>query len=142
MKQKTIWIRFFLIGISLAFATLSSCRKVDYNIKADFIYINETNHLIEYNGESKIFNVNAEDTTIYVFESEGPKEVTIESYVAPLHSYSYPCIIKFDNIKCDTIENSGPADIKNYESRKISERYYEFTYRYTVLDFQNADSIK
>jgi len=33
----------------------------------------------------------------------------------------------------------GPADISNFESKKIAERYFEFTYHFTEDYFHQAD---
>ena len=33
----------------------------------------------------------------------------------------------------------GPAGIQNYESKKIAERHYEFTYRFQEDDYNNAN---
>src|SRR5690606_36081218 len=100
-------------------------------VRADFIFINETNYDIKYDGNGSVFNVEKNDTTIYTIEGDGPRTVNADSFESPLHSYCYPCVIKYDDIKCDTIMDNGPADINTFTSKQLSTRHLEYTYRYS-----------
>jgi hypothetical protein len=106
------------------------------------IYINETNHIIEIL-PSKIINPN--ERLIIPFQGEGGKNTMETSYIPPLESGS---VIKYNFLKCYTIKpnglgfgrGEGPAGIQNYEWIKISERFYEFTYRLTEEEYNKAEN--
>ena len=137
MEQKTIWMRYLIIGISILISTsvFISCKRTDYIVKTKWIYINETGLKISYSPDYwSEFNVLPYDTTIYAEEMEGGEEVTAASYVAPLK----PEIVFYGDSKCDTLNGGlkpnlgdGPRGMDNYENRKLGIRYYKFTYRFT-----------
>jgi len=142
MQQKRMWMRYLPIGISIFLFLCISCKKTDYQVKSKWIYINETSHNITYSPDywSK-FNVNPHDTIIYFEEGDGSKEITENSFVSPLR----PEIIIYDGIKCDSLKvgdkpylGDGPLGMSNYANKKLGERYYEFTYRFTEEMFNNA----
>lgn len=141
MEQNKTWMSYLLIGISLMIiGALASCSKdIDYNAKADFIFINDTDYDIKFDGDGSIFNVNARDTTIYFVSTEGPESVNENSFESPLHTYCYPCILKYNDVKCDTIQDNGPASIDNFVSRRIGERHIEYTYKFTKEHFDDAN---
>lgn len=135
MQQKIIWMRFSLIGISiilLSFMTIG-CKQVDYSVRAKWVYINETNLDVKYPKGWDDFNVSAKDTLIYETDTEGPEQMNAENYVPPINAN----IIFFNDNLCDTLNvtkpgiGDGPLGINNYDSRRLGERYYEFTFRYT-----------
>ena len=63
MVQKTMLMRYLIFGInSILILFTFSCKKdLDYTIRAKWIYINETNHLISYEPADiwKDFNLSA-----------------------------------------------------------------------------------
>ncbi len=143
MLQKTTWMRYLIIGTNIIFL-LNSCSsgETEYIVKANFIYINDTNHIIEIL-PSKIINPN--ETLIITFEGEGGKNTTATSYVPPLESGS---VIKYNSSKCYVIKpnglgfgrGEGPAGIQNYKWKMISERFYEFTYHLTEEEYNKAEN--
>jgi len=140
MEQKTIWMRYLIIGVISIFA---SCTKItEYVVKADYIYINETNHIIELLSSETI---KPNDTLKITFEGDGGKNITETSYV-PQYPFGEGSTIKYDNLKCDFLnsglkvgQGEGPSGIQNYEWKKISERYYEFTYHFTEEEYNQAE---
>ncbi|MCQ2960196.1 MAG: hypothetical protein MJ198_08425 [Bacteroidales bacterium] len=130
MVQKIRLMHYFLIGSSVGFTLLiSGCCKenVDYSVKAKWIYINETEHIITYE-PSPIwdeFNIYPKDTVVYIQEDEGPKYVEAKNFTPPINAK-----VLIDN-ELDTILTKKIHDVSEYEYQKLSERNYEFTFRYT-----------
>ncbi len=143
MKLKITWMPYLIIGTSIILL-LNSCTsgETEYIVKANYIYINNTNHIIEVLN-SKTINPN--ETLQITFEGEGEKNTTETNYVPPFESGS---VIKYNTSKCYIIKpnglgfgrGEGPAGIQNYEWRKISERYYEFTYHFTEVEYNKAEN--
>ena len=69
MERKIMWMRYLLIGISIALLIKCSCKpSVDYYVvKSRWIYINETGHNITYypDAYNEKFGVKSYGTTIY-----------------------------------------------------------------------------
>lgn len=133
MEQKIIYQRFLttgIINIIFSIGFLISCTDIDYLVKTDYVFINETEFDIRYINGGSQFDVNAKDTIVYKVNSDGPEYVDEYAVDSPLHSFCYPCIIKFDQSICDTIQDNGPAEIRNFEVRRLGDRYIEYTYRY------------
>lgn len=143
MEQKRIYLIFLLFGISIAFF-ISSCNKqVDYSVRSKWIYINTTEHEISYKHVFwSEFDVGAYDTTIFEKEDLGSKNVSTENFSPPLN----PSKIYYDNDRCDTLlyndtplrSGTSVLGIKNYESRKIGNNNFEFTYRFTDSDYDKS----
>jgi len=145
MEQKIIWMRFFLIGISALLAISNTgCKQVDYQVRAKYIYINETGSNISYTADWQDFNVNANDSIIYETDDDGPESIKESDFIPPLASCD-PCAVFFGTELCDTLlieDENSPLEIENYQSRKLGERYYEFTFYYTQDMIDNADQCK
>ncbi len=142
MEQKITWMHCLIFGISIfILLSFSKCGDVDYRVRADFIYINETVHTIEIISE-KPFTLPPNSDYVIKIDSDGGKNISADSYVPPFSDG----IVIYDDIKCDTLasgailgQGEGPAGIQNYQSKKISDRYYEFTYRFTEDHFLLAE---
>jgi hypothetical protein len=140
------WMNYLLFGISpILLFGIGCIRKVDYSLKAKWVYINETGYNITYYPNRSAFNVKPHDTTIYYQDDTGPKDISAEEYIPPLNAY----IIFYDNIKCDTFKigpnsnsDDGPLGTANYESKKLGTNNFEFTYRFTEEDYLNAQDCK
>lgn len=138
MIQKTTWMRYLIGGVVSVF--VSCTENTEYVVKADYIYINETNHTIEVLSAKTI---NPNKTLKITITGDGGKNITETSYVPPFESGS---VIKYNSSKCYIIKpnglgfgrGEGPAGIQNYEWKKISERYYEFTYHLTEEEYKKA----
>jgi len=140
-------MRYLLIGINILLLFLhNSCKKTDYQVKSKWIYINETKHYITYNPDFwSIFNVNPYDTIVYYQDDDGSKNVTESDFVPPINAL----IIFYDNVKCDSLKRgekpnlgNGPLGINNYVSRKLEDRYFEFTYRFTEKQYNDSKVCK
>lgn len=144
MKMKIIWMPYIIIGTSIILL-LNSCTlgETEYIVKANYIYINDTNRTIQLISSETI---NPKETFKITIKGDGGKNVTATSYVPP-YPFREGSIIKYDNIKCEFLDSGlkagkgeGPAGIQNYEWKKISERYYEFTYHFTEAEYNQAEN--
>ena len=148
MLQKVICGHYLLIGISLL-TVLSSCgEQVDYRVRAEWIYVNETPNNVEILGvdrtDRQSFTAIAPGDSIVISQDiEGSETVTEESYVPILVGYT----IRYADTLCRgyspmrgfaASEGEGPFATINYESEKLAERYYEFTYKFTEEEFSEA----
>jgi len=142
MKLKTIWKHCSIIGISFVFLfLLCACPKeepiIDYRVRANWIYINKTNHEISFQPKNiwDEFNVSPLDTITYFQNGGGPEIVTHENYVPPLNASK----VVFNDTKCDSLLARKLRDVTSYEYKKIGERHYEFVFRYTTENTSNAN---
>lgn len=142
MEQKITWMHYLVFGISSVIILVAhSCNKdSDYSVKAEWIYINETKHIITYLPENtwNEFNIPSQDTTIYYQNTDGPENVTAESYVPPINAE----VVIIDSTKCDTSLAESLKEITSYENRKIGERNYRFIFRFTDKNVSNAIDCK
>lgn len=93
---------------------------VDYRVRADFIYLNETSHTIQLIAVEPFVLASNEEYIIKI-DTEGGKNISADSYAPPF----LDGVLIYDNVKCDTLnpgsvvgEGEGPAGIANYESKK------------------------
>ena len=146
MLQKTNLMPYLTTGIKvLSLVFLIGCEpksRVEYSVKAKWIYINETDYRITYRPNNFRFNtfiLEPKDTVVYDEDGEGPEDISEKNYVPPLN----PDIVVFSQILCDTLlKGEGPLNIDNYSNRKLGERYYEFTYRFNSNDIDRADTCR
>ncbi len=140
MKLKTKLKPFLIFGTSILFVTInSSCKQdVDFEVNSKWIFINETNHKITYSPTSvwDDFELIEKDTFIFYQNSEGPRNVEIEDFNPPLIVES----VILDGVLCDKSTAQKLQDISEYESKKISERNFEFIFRFTNEKFVSAET--
>ena len=138
MKQKIIYKLFLLIGIiSFSIFFLSSCKgDTDYCLNTTWIYINQTSHVITFNPQDFWikFDVAAFSTTKIIEHSESSKDIIVESIVPTLN----PSTVVIDGTKCSTELPLKLRDISSYSVKKIDDRTYEFTFRYTEENTSDA----
>ena len=147
MKHKTTTLMSYLIlGISLLsiFITAQSCTdEGNYQLYGDYIYINDTDSVIEVKGPYG-FVINPQEEHTIKISPEGPEHPTV-------HDDNYDPVFKnltvvvFNNNLCDTLHegkeggtDEGILGIDNYTSEKVSDRYFKFTYHFTDEDFVDA----
>ncbi|AWG21745.1 hypothetical protein FFWV33_09430 [Flavobacterium faecale] len=137
------YLFFGVFSIFILTINIACTEDSEYIVKADFIYFNDTNYVIELISSAKI---NPNSSLKISFEGEGSKTTDHNSYVPP-YPFGDGTVIKYDDIKCDFLNpgtkagrGEGPSGIQNYEFKKISERYYEFTFRFTEADFEQAEN--
>lgn len=147
MRQKATLAMCLIIGGSILLLIINSCTQKDYAVQSKWIYINTTEHKISYSDTSRWFKFNLQpfDTVVYESISEGPKNISEDEFVSPLH----PHIIFYGKFLCDTLiagpgprEGEGPYGMNNYQTRKIGTNNFEFTFRFTNADVQKADTCK
>ena len=129
MLQKKTWMLYLLFGSSIILLlSLSSC-ETDYEVKSKWIYINDTEYSIEYS-PSEIwgeFKIAANDSTIYMESALGPESVAPEDYLPPINAEK----VIFSKDQCNYELALKLRDISSYTPKKIGDRYYEFTFRFT-----------
>ena len=115
-----------------------SCHEeIDYVVKADWNYINNSSHKISVLGRDT-FDIAINETYIIKEVGEGSKDVTESSYVSPFFGFSTK-VIYDGEVEVILSDGEGITDTKNYESEKISARYYKFTYIFTDDDYPVGD---
>jgi hypothetical protein len=124
-----------IIKYSLGIITMGivcSCgpKLVDYHVKSDWIYINESSHDIRVEGYEN-FDLAISDTYTINRSSTGPETVTEEAYQAPFRPRSTKVIVDGDRV----YTWSKITDRKNYTAEKAGVRYCKFTYTFTDADF-------
>ncbi len=106
--------------------------KIDYEVKADWVYVNGTEHVIHVISAQGSHNFTIgpnESYTINVI-TIGPETTTEESYGVP---FDEETIIVIDG-ETEITVSGGIADRKNYTVKKITARHFEFTYTFTDAD--------
>ena len=117
---------------------LISCADIDYSADSDWIYINQSQYEIaivlgsgEYignNGENFTLKPQTQDTVkIYTFSRRD--DLKASDFDSP---YSYHgATLTIDGKSYKIEEPKGIAGIQNYESRKLGDNYFQFTYTFT-----------
>lgn len=125
---------------------LSSCQKeIEYRLDTEFIFENQSDKTISFaindpnSSRNEISLLSNTSDIIRLIPSEGTKDPNPNTCCQGLlHSVldgsdKGSIIIKYDNLKCIV---EVPANIANYKSEKISERFFRYTFTFTneVLD--------
>ena len=136
MLQKVIYEYYLLIGISVLMF-LSACEEqVDYRVRAEWVYINKTTQPVAFSVQGVDTVVSPTETFTLSTDTEGSENVTEESYGSPFDGN----IVRYGSDQCVTYgEDEGPLATKNYESKNLAERYYEFTYEFTEEEISKAE---
>jgi hypothetical protein len=137
MRQKTIWTIFLTFGISLM-----SCKEnkiIDYAVNLNFVFVNNTKYTINFNEKANVLNVAPFSKSKYSKSTDGPQELTKESFrVSPMQSLCNTCIVYFNSTNCDTLKGRGIEDINNFEFTKIKQGEYELRYIFTETDYLSS----
>lgn len=124
---------------------LVSCIK-DYAVKTEFIIKNESNHLVKM--EVKNFTNNSEDIcdTVFILNSGSQWKNIYDGklvYSSPLGYKADTVVLIFD--QTDTIlytllnkSNRNILHIDNFKEEEIEKHSYQYTYKITETDYQNA----
>ncbi|MFV0290109.1 MAG: hypothetical protein ACK5IJ_04310 [Mangrovibacterium sp.] len=152
MKQRNIWMLYLSIGVISCI--LSGCKKqVEYIINADIIYKNETPHTLKYFQYSSIDNYsflvfellpNAEK--VFEIRGDGGHENPsgVNDYIGIFEGLqgNDGVLIQYDGNKCLVYKAGEGSTTENfqqsYESQKINDRYYAFTYTFSNEEYQSA----
>ncbi len=154
MEPKTIWMHYLIIGISIVLLFNACDSHTDITlINVDLIYRNETNHSInyyEYVEETKqkrfLFQLDANSERIIEFRNiESHIEQIINNYCQTIlsdYQGNNSILIDYDNNdKCivyNSKQGSATGSESNYESRTISQKYYEFKYIFSEEEYNKA----
>lgn len=119
-----------ILGICIGTMLLiSGCDEdIDYRVRAKWIYINETNHIITYEPSSiwSEFNLSEKDTVFYSQDGEGPEHVEANEFVPPVDGN-----VIIDNEFSDSVLTRKVRDVSEYECKILMENNFEFTFRFT-----------
>jgi hypothetical protein len=147
ITQKTIWMRYLLLGVfSVSFFGFSCKKRVDYAQYAEFRYLNSTSKKIVMDYPKKKFAIEANGGEYY-FEVKGigPKTISPDSYNFSLpinltEENRIPVTIKIGE-KCFTSTERSEhtlINVNSYQIEKIDEGHYKFTYTFTEADYNLA----
>lgn len=139
MEQKQMYLLYFLFGTSCLLMLGSCDEEVDYRVRADWVYINETDQIVTLVDRGTA--IPPTDSTVFNTDTEGPKQVSEEQYVPPFSSMT----VRFGDDQCMSYEagtspgeGEGILGTASYQSTKIADRYYRFTYHFTTEKFTRA----
>ena len=146
MEQKTIWIRYFFIGIVINLLLTISCGRkfTDWLQHAEFEYVNQTNYTITFPKGQVNVVVKPNTTTIFKMTFGANEIVTADSFPNNGSPFGFTDTYKsifFDNIKCldlSTLTINNPSDKKNYVAERLDGRTYKLTYTFTEADYKRA----
>lgn len=151
MQQKQIYLFFLIFGISALFFTCDK-GEVEYFLKTDFVFINETDKNISFEIREKTttkmdLNLEAKSTSkTYTINSDGGFENptpdnccqgVLQSFLVGSDQKSI--VIKKNDTLCIMVE---PAIIDNYKSEIISDRHYKYTFTFTDKNVKNISCSK
>ena len=128
MVRKIISTNFLLLGSFLIISSLLfSCEKVDYRVRAEWIYINETPYKIEVKARTfDIFTILPGETFFYKEDGDGPKNMQPKNYFPPCRSGTV--IILDDTTEYELVKGESITNVENYTIEKVGTNYYSFTY--------------
>jgi hypothetical protein len=158
--QKTIWLHYLLIGISVPFLVAGCGKKdVEYRMRVELTFINTTDKVISFQMRSGISSSNLESVTItprtqsktFTYNVEGVdkkmnpgnccQDVLIDVYGGRgLEGVSQT--LKFNNNLCVTHLNEKSVILANYTTERITDRHFRYSYTFTENDFENAEPCK
>ena len=150
MKRKIIFLVFLLIGvISVIGYIFNSCTtEGDYVLRCNFTFLNETDYVIRYSrltpankDTSLLFEIEPNSVYLLQLEGESGKDPAVEDAGAGLLGdfNGGSILVEFDDSKYVIYdENEGSNYIYNYEAQTLSERYFQYSYRFTNEIFDQA----
>ena len=139
--QNKIWMRFLMLGVFSLFFAGFSCKKIERKQDGEFLYINSTNHAIDFlTPHFNSFNLLELKTHLIKEYQVAGKKIAEETFRTPFTNIN-SLVIKFDGNRCLTMTNlseNSLLNIKHYSVEKIDDRTYKFTYKFTEADFNRA----
>ncbi|MCP4458816.1 MAG: hypothetical protein GY816_12455 [Cytophagales bacterium] len=145
MKQKTIWMRYLTIGISLTLLLLlGSCRAYPEVgiLNVDFVFSNATDSSIEFDvsDDSKTWTLEiapqstSEVISIEAGSSNPQPEACCQDALGDLLGGQITLIV--DNDLCFVIRDKGPHVISSYDYEIIGDHHFKYSYVFTDSDFE------
>ena len=150
-----------IIALGVLFSIMLGCRKadtVDYYVRFDYVFVNETNHDIKDFGG--VFPILAGETKIHILDGLGGKFAYFRMIPGEVpgiyfdrlneHRFRYELsgaqpveLIRFDDEHCFFVMESnpsGPYILDNFEKARAGDRHLIFTYRITESLFEESES--
>lgn len=144
--------------LCLIFGVLSNSCNYSYEITDEFVFINETDHTIEFYIWANVENgvpvwklptavkilPNSKSKVFFTVSVPGPKKMNNPNLPQGLllmvlqRGYDGDRVssILVDGIECFLFENSGFALASNYKSELLGDRHARHTYTFTNADFE------
>ena len=139
--QNKIWMRFLVLGVFSLFFFGFSCNKIEHEQFGKFIYINSTNHTINFfTPHFNSFKLLGLKTHLIEEVQVAGKKIGFETFRTPFTN-SNSLVLVFDGNKCLTMTNSSDnslLNMSNYSAEKIDDMTYRFTYTFTEADYNRA----
>lgn len=145
MQPKISWIICLIIGSNII---LNSCdKKVEYNFKATYVYLNNSDHNIElfvFNESNRMLireiPIQIGDSASIVLYGDGSPAPPF-FFDTFLDSIGDSITVVFDNTKYlyytkDTMESI--LDYRSYEGGKVSKTVYYYRFSFTNEDYDRA----
>jgi hypothetical protein len=151
MALKTIWMRYSIIGISiLSILFFAECSKsnIDYNVKAEYYYVNLSGHDITmdvFNSDKELieqYSIKSSETLIFTLEGMGGAGPF--QYNSSITEIGDSIYLSFSGIRYLTFVKDIGYNIfweEAYDFKKVSNTQHEMKYYFTNEDFMNARDI-
>ena len=135
-----MWTNYLKLGLKRIIYSLFliSCADIDYSSSSDWIYINQSQYEIAIVLGSGGFTTEGEDFTLkpqtqhtikYKKITGTSGNMQASDFITPYHLHGATLTINGKSYKIE--EPKGIAGIQNYESRKLGDNYFQFTYTFT-----------
>lgn len=155
MQQKTIWINYLIIGISILISTnfISCTKHVDYLKTVNYVYKNDSgvDLLIEvYNSDNVMFKnyevLNTHEIEINLNPTETPSPFYFDGVG---NKVGTKIIVKFSDNNCLYFDRNSGVDIygdkifdirkyDNYTSELLEQKEFTLYYTFTQDNYANA----
>lgn len=136
-----------LITAVLFFLLIVSCKKTDWVLTCNYIYINQSGYDITL----KVYNLSKELIHEYQIQKNETLNIELkgEGGVPPFHygdngnEYGDSLVVLFDTSRILTcIKKDFLFNENNYVEVEKKKRTFDLTYTFTIEDYNRADSLK
>jgi len=143
--QKTIWMRYLLLGVFNVTILGFSCGKIsEYAQNAQFYFINDTDYKIKLINQYREYVFLPRQTTVINDEQVGDGNVDVEDFrdifTDDISLKGKELIFQIGDkcLKYTTNSERSIINLKNYSAEKINKITYKFTYTFTEADYNRA----
>lgn len=141
MKQKTIWTLPLVIGLISLTSVFSCKKKVDNEIIADYIYINQSNNDI------KIHYLSLGTDSIFVLNKSTTLKLSEDLMAGGTYIISRADSVKviYDAVKFSIFtkeDTTGILRLDSYNYKRLKENHHEYTFIFTEEDYNSATLIE
>lgn len=149
MEQKTIWMPFLIIGISLTSTFLKSCDDIVEPVKTvQYVYKNQTENDLVMDVFSQtsilIHSYNIKPNEQIISNTTKVEEPGLFYYDSDTNKIGDSIVIKFSSEKCVFwTKNNGDrifsvSEYDNYSTELLKEKEYQLEFSITQSDFDQA----